>query len=214
LALLLAGMASGCGAAAPAPAAAAPRGTAPVDVGASFDIPAPVALAPKHEVTDRVEIRTSMGSMVIGLYGKEAPVTVANFLSYVDRGFYSSKIFHRVIPGFMIQGGGFDEAMTRQETDPPIRLELVPGLKDVPGVVSMARTNDPNSATAQFFICVAEAAQLNGTYSAFGMLEEGFEVAANISAVKTRTLDTDRGKMEDVPVATVVIEEVKRLPIP
>jgi len=178
---------------------------------AAWDIPEPVPLPERWDVTDRVEIKTSMGTMVVGLYGDAAPATVANFLAYVDKGFYSQKVFHRVIPGFMVQGGGYDADLARQETDPPVKLEIIPGLRHEPGTVSMARTSDPNSATAQFFVCVAITPQLNGAYAVFGKLEEGFDVAANISAVKTHRVETDRGAMDDVPVTPVFIEYIKRL---
>ncbi len=167
---------------------------------------------PKFEVTDRVEIKTSMGTMIVGLYGKAAPKTVANFLKYVDKGFYDGKILHRVIAGFMIQGGGFDENMQHIEPGDPIRLELAPGLKHEPGIIAMARQpNDLHSATSQFFICVAAAPQLNGAYSAFGKVETGEEVMYAIAGVPTHSVETDYGKMDDVPVAPVVIESIRRL---
>jgi cyclophilin family peptidyl-prolyl cis-trans isomerase len=165
----------------------------------------------ERNVTERVEIKTSMGTIVVGLYGDDAPSTVRNFLSYVDREFYNGKIFHRVIPGFMIQGGGFDPALVRAETDPSIRLEIIPGLKHEAGTVSMARTSDPSSATSQFFICVAAAPQLNGGYAAFGRVEEGLSVALDISSVPTQTATGPRGEMEDVPTQPVVIEYIRRL---
>jgi peptidyl-prolyl cis-trans isomerase A (cyclophilin A) len=169
-------------------------------------------LPPKFEVTDRIEIKTSMGSMVVGLYGKSAPSTVANFLNYVDEGFYSGKIFHRVISGFMVQGGGYDETMKHAETHDPIRLELVPGLKHETGIIAMARQpNDLHSATSQFFLCVSSAPQLNGAYSAFGKLEKGEEVMYAISGVPTHSVETEYGKMDDVPITPVVIESIQRL---
>ncbi len=175
------------------------------------EIPTPIEVPDRLKVTHRVLIETTMGAMVVGLYGNDAPATVKNFLSYVDKGFYEQKVFHRVIPGFMIQGGGFDEAMVRHETDPPIKLEIIPGLKHEPGTFSMARTNDPHSATAQFFVSVARTPTLNGAYAIFGKLEEGFEVAADISAVKTELKETERGKMEDVPSTPVLIQSIKLL---
>lgn len=167
-------------------------------------------LPPEHEVTDKIEVQTSMGTFVIGLYGKEAPKTVANFLSYVDSGFFSGKTFHRVITEFMIQGGGFDASLNKAQTQEPIRLEIIPGLRHEPGIISMARTSDPNSATSQFFVCVADAPQLNGGYAAFGKVLEGLEVVEAISRVATKTIDTSGGPMSDVPVAPVVIESVRR----
>jgi peptidyl-prolyl cis-trans isomerase A (cyclophilin A) len=174
-------------------------------------------LPPEHEVTDRVQIKTTMGDITVGLYGKDAPRTVQNFLSYVDSGFYSGKIFHRVIPGFMIQGGGFDRSLKRAPTNAPLKLEVIPGLRHEAGVISMARTSDPHSATSQFFICVGSAPQLNGGYAAFGMVESGekggngMKVVEEISEVPTNSQDTDAGPMADVPVNPVIIESVNRL---
>jgi cyclophilin family peptidyl-prolyl cis-trans isomerase len=176
-------------------------------------VPKEPDLPPKFDVTDRIEIKTSMGSMVVGLYGKNAPATVANFLSYVDEGFYKGKIFHRIISGFMIQAGGYDETMKHGETHEPIRLELVPGLKHETGIIAMARQpNDLHSATSQFFLSVSSAPQLNGAYSAFGKLEKGEEVMYAISGVPTHSVETEYGNMDDVPITSVVIETIQRLP--
>jgi peptidyl-prolyl cis-trans isomerase A (cyclophilin A) len=169
------------------------------------------SLPPEHLVTDRVEIRTSKGNITVGLYGNEAPHTVANFLEYVDKGFYSGKVFHRVIPGFMIQGGGFDTELNRAPTNAPISLEIVPGLQHEAGIISMARTTDPHSATSQFFICVANAPQLNGAYAAFGKVEQGMDVAEAIESVPTKTVDTGSAPMANVPITPVVIESISRL---
>ncbi|MCP4675407.1 MAG: peptidylprolyl isomerase [Deltaproteobacteria bacterium] len=168
-------------------------------------------LPPEHEVTDRVRITTSMGSVIVGLYGKDAPRTAQNFLKYVDRGFYAGKVFHRVIAGFMVQGGGFDAELNRIETDDPIKLEIIPGLKHEPGILSMARTSDPHSATSQFFICIGIATQLNGGYAAFGRVEEGMDTVAKISQVPIGTVETNNGSMADVPSDPVIIESVDRL---
>jgi peptidyl-prolyl cis-trans isomerase A (cyclophilin A) len=210
IALLLGVSTAACGAG--RASTAVPKGDDGERTVSAFDIPAPRPVSTEREVTDRVEIKTSMGTMVLGLYGKDAPDTVRSFLSYVDRGFYAGKVFHRVIPGFMIQGGGFDAKLARSETDAPIPLEIVPGLKHEPGIVSMARTDDPGSATSQFFICVAQVPSLNGVYAAFGKVEEGVDVALDISSVPTRTATgPGGGEMSDVPVNPVVIEYVKRL---
>jgi cyclophilin family peptidyl-prolyl cis-trans isomerase len=198
---------SGCGGS----TVAAPAPTADEDPAQKYGIPEPRPVSMERNVTERVAIETSMGTMVVGLYGDDAPNTVRNFLSYVDRGFYTGKIFHRVIPGFMIQGGGFDQALERAETDPPIPLEIIPGLKHEAGVVSMARTSDPGSATSQFFVCVAPASQLNGVYAAFGRVEEGLSAALDISVVATQTATGPRGEMADVPVQPVLIKSVRRL---
>lgn len=177
----------------------------------TFELPKRTA-PPRFETTDKVAIKTSMGTITIALYGKESPTTVNNFLKYVDSGFYKGKIFHRIIDGFMIQGGGFDENLVRGETDDPIHLELVPGLRHEPGVVSMARQpNDIHSATTQFFICTTSAPQLNGTYAAFGKLSSGEDVLRAISQVPTHTVETDYGKMNDVPIKPVLIESIDRL---
>lgn len=167
---------------------------------------------PKFEVTDRVALNTSMGTIVLGLYGKEAPITVKNFLEYVDSGFYNGTIFHRIIAGFMIQGGGFDKDLDRAATREPIRLELVPGLEHTPGVISMARTpSDIHSATSQFFISVSMAPQLNGSYAAFGKVEEGEDILFAISGVPTHNVETGSGAMADVPVEPVTIDSITRL---
>jgi cyclophilin family peptidyl-prolyl cis-trans isomerase len=167
-------------------------------------------LPPRYEITHRVEIKTSLGSFIVGLYGKDAPQTVANFLHYVDSGFYPGKVFHRIIPGFMVQGGGFDQDLNKVPTDAPISLEIIPGLKHDAGTLSMARTSNPHSATAQFFICVGQAPQLNGGYAAFGKVEQGYSVVEKISGVATETADTPEGPMDDVPKIPVIIEDISR----
>lgn len=174
-------------------------------------IPQPVEVDSGFEVTHRVEIGTSMGTMVIALFGKDAPLTVASFLGYVKEGFYEDKIFHRVIPGFMIQGGGYTPDLEKAEVKEPIRLEIIPGLEHVAGTVSMARTSERNSATSQFFICVAEAKQLNGEYAAFGRLEEGFETVERISTVSTESMEAESSVLDDVPSNPVVIESASVL---
>jgi len=181
------------------------------DERAEYELPKPLDASLDPEVTDRVKIKTNMGTMVVGLYGKEVPKTVANFLSYVDSGFYEGKVFHRIIPGFVIQGGGFDKELVKAPTNAPIDLELIPGLEHTPGVISMARTNDPHSATSQFFICVGNADQLNGAYSAFGKLESGMDIANNISLLESHSAITERGQMQDVPKKSVIIESVTKL---
>ncbi len=208
VAALSALLAAGCGGTSPPPMAA----EASEEAAPEIDLPQPVAVSLDPEVTERIEMVTSSGRIVVGLFGKAAPATVANFLSYVERGFYSGQIFHRVLPAFMIQGGGFSQTMERASTGPPVRLEVIPGLEHMPGTVSMARVaSDPHSATSQFFICVAQAPQLNGGYSVFGRVEEGYEVAVEISNQRTHEVQTERGTMGDVPVTPVVIEAVNRL---
>ena len=157
-----------------------------------------------HSVTERVEITTSMGSFIVGLYGNAAPITVNNFLSYVDDGFYTDLIFHRVIPDFMIQGGGYNESMVKAPTNPPITLEIVDWLVHTPGVISMARLTTPvDSATSQFFVCVADYPSLDGVHAAFGETESGYDVAEAISLVATDS--------SDVPITPVIIESIERL---
>lgn len=159
------------------------------------------------EITDRVELETSLGKIVLALFGNDAPITTANFLMYVDEGFFDGLLFHRVIPDFMIQGGGYNEFLDQPKTHDPISLEIIEDLSHQPGVISMARAEDPVSATSQFFICVADNARLDGNYAAFGATVEGYDIVKAISLVETRT----KGIFEDVPVVPVLIESAKRL---
>jgi cyclophilin family peptidyl-prolyl cis-trans isomerase len=159
------------------------------------------------DITDRVELVTNLGTIVLALFGHDAPITTANFLVYVDEGFFDGLIFHRVIPDFMIQGGGYDEYLDEQAAHDPIALEIVEALSHQKGVISMARTNEPNSATSQFFICVEDKSKLDGKYAAFGATLSGYEVAEDISLVETHTM----GFFDDVPVETVFIESARRL---
>ena len=163
----------------------------------------------------RVEMKTSQGKVVIELYPEKAPKTVENFLKYAREGFYEKTIFHRVIDGFMIQGGGFDEKMVQKPTRAPVVNEaqaaLKAGLKNDIGTVAMARTADPDSATAQFFINVADNGPLNYPahdgygYTVFGKVVEGMDTVNKITKVATGT----RGFHQNVPLAPVVIESVK-----
>jgi cyclophilin family peptidyl-prolyl cis-trans isomerase len=159
----------------------------------------------------KVKLETSMGDMVIELNAEAAPVTVKNFLRYVEEGFYDGTIFHRVIPDFMIQGGGFTAEMTKKETHAPIVNEAGNGLKNERGTTAMARTSDPDSATAQFFINHADNDFLNYTndsnpgYAVFGKVVEGMEAVDQIATVET---SSQKG-MEDVPTEPVVIKSSK-----
>jgi peptidyl-prolyl cis-trans isomerase B (cyclophilin B) len=154
-----------------------------------------------------VKLKTNKGDIVIELNEEAAPVTVRNFLKYVEEGFFDGKIFHRVIPNFMIQGGGFTEDMSQGRTHDPIINEAANGLKNKRGTIAMARTNDPNSATAQFFINHKDndflnyAGPANPGYAVFGKVTEGMDVVDAIASVKTTT----RQGMDDVPVEAVVI---------
>jgi len=158
----------------------------------------------------KVILDTTKGQLTIELYPGKAPETVKNFLAYVDAGFYNGTIFHRVIPKFMIQGGGFTPDMQQKATRPPIKIESDNGLKNDRGTIAMARTPDPTSATAQFFINSVDNGFLNFTaktdkgwgYAVFGKVVQGMEVVDAISKVKTGA--------RDVPVETITITGAKR----
>jgi cyclophilin family peptidyl-prolyl cis-trans isomerase len=160
-----------------------------------------------------VVMKTSLGDVKIELDKAKAPVTVDNFLVYVNDKFYDGTIFHRVIPAFMIQGGGFDKDMNQKKTKAPIKNEAGNGLKNVTGTLAMARTSDPNSATAQFFINTKDNAFLdhkNDTaqgygYAVFGKVVDGMDVVKKIEQVQTTT----RPPYENVPVTAVVIESIR-----
>ncbi len=159
----------------------------------------------------RVKLQTTKGDIIIELNEKKAPVTVKNFLAYVQEGFYDGSIFHRVIPNFMIQGGGFTRDMNRKKPHPPIVNEGKNGLKNNRGTIAMARTPDPDSATSQFFINHKNNASLNYVkggnpgYAVFGKVIEGMDTVNAIAAVKTTTV---KG-MRDVPAEPVVIKSAK-----
>ncbi|WKX73835.1 peptidylprolyl isomerase [Streptomyces sp. XD-27] len=162
----------------------------------------------------RVRLSTSLGDIVLELNSEKAPKTVENFLNYVDRGHYNGTIFHRVIPGFMIQGGGFTADMAQKPVDAPIDNEANNGLENICGAVTMARTNDPHSATAQFFINTVDNDFLDHTsptpqgwgYAVFGQVIEGMNVVDAIRGVET----TSKGYHQDVPVEPVIIERAER----
>jgi cyclophilin family peptidyl-prolyl cis-trans isomerase len=155
-----------------------------------------------------VLMQTSLGSIKLELDEDKAPISVANFLSYVDDHFYDNTIFHRVIPNFMIQGGGFEPGMKQKQTKAPIKNESGNGLSNVRGSIAMARTNDLNSATAQFYINVVDnSGGLDGAkYTVFGKVVEGMDVVDKIKAVPTGR----SGHHENVPVNDVVIQSVRR----
>jgi peptidyl-prolyl cis-trans isomerase B (cyclophilin B) len=163
----------------------------------------------------RVELTTNFGRIVLELDDAEAPKTVENFLTYVGNGHYDGTIFHRVIDGFMVQGGGFTAEMAQKPTLAPVPNEADNGLKNTAYTVAMARTSDPHSATAQFFINVSDNEFLNYTaknpsgwgYTVFGRVTEGQDVVDRIKQVRTGTV---RG-MQDVPTQPVVIESAKTL---
>ena len=161
-----------------------------------------------------VKLETSMGNIVIELNEQAAPVTVKNFLGYVEAGFYDGTIFHRVIPGFMIQGGGFTKQMAEKDTRAPIINEAKNGLSNEKGTIAMARTSDPDSATAQFFINHRDNDFLDyiddnkAGYAVFGKVTEGMDVVDAIASVETTT----RNGMDDVPVEPVIIQSAKVVP--
>jgi peptidyl-prolyl cis-trans isomerase A (cyclophilin A) len=157
-----------------------------------------------------VIMSTSLGDIKIELYPDKAPITVENFLSYAKDGFYNGTIFHRVIPGFMIQGGGFTPDMQQKPTKSPIKNEADNGLKNEPGTIAMARTSVVDSATSQFFINQVDNQFLNhGSrdfgYAVFGKVVEGMDVVNKIAQVKTGRV----GPFQDVPIEPVVVESVK-----
>lgn len=159
-----------------------------------------------------VVMKTSMGTVKIELFEEKAPISVKNFLTYVDDKFYDETIFHRVIPNFMIQGGGFNvKGDEKKKTRDPIKNEAANGVANDRGTLAMARTNDPDSATAQFFVNVKDNAFLNRSaqgagYAVFGRVIEGMDVVDKIKAVKTAT----NGSNGDWPVEDVKIESIRR----
>lgn len=162
----------------------------------------------------KVELKTSLGSIVLQLDPAKAPKTVENFLQYVKDKHYDGTIFHRVINGFMIQGGGFTPDMVQKPTRPPVPLEAKNGLKNDSYTIAMARTGDPNSATSQFFINVKNNDALNAPnpdghgYTVFGKVVQGQDVVDRIKAVATG----NRGPYQNVPTTPVVIESAHLLP--
>jgi len=173
-----------------------------VDAGAAADDDKPI-----------VVLETSMGPITIELDKAKAPITVENFLKYVDAGFYDNLIFHRVMPGFMIQGGGMDDKMQEKATNPQIKNEASNGLKNERGTLAMARTSNPNSATAQFFINLVDNSRNLGPggvdpfgYAVFGKVIDGMDTVDKIAKVQTG----QRGGHGDVPVQPVYIKSAKR----
>jgi cyclophilin family peptidyl-prolyl cis-trans isomerase len=162
-----------------------------------------------------VSITTSLGTIELELYPAKAPKTVKNFLQYVDKGFYNGTVFHRVIPGFMIQGGGFEPGMRLKPTALPVRNEANNGLANVVGTIAMARTSDPHSATAQFFINTADNVALDHKgknhqgwgYCVFGKVTKGMEVVTQIESMPTG----QAGPFGDVPQRDVMITRIERV---
>ncbi len=176
-----------------------------------------IGIMPAHTLADaahpRVSMQTSLGEIVLELDRVNAPITVDNFMKYVESGFYNGTIFHRVIDGFMIQGGGYTTDLTKKSTSPPIKNEANNGLKNKRNTIVMARTGDPHSATAQFFINVVDNSFLDHTgpnmrgwgYAVFGKVAQGMSVIDQI-----RKTPTGPGGMfpKDVPQTPVIIKSV------
>ena len=165
--------------------------------------------APAKSSAPHVLITTTNGDIEIELDPVKAPISSKNFLAYVDKGFYTNTIFHRVIPGFMVQGGGFTQQMQQKETKAPIKNESKNGLHNVRGTLSMARTSVPDSATSQFFINVKDNDFLDqgDGYAVFGKVVKGMDVVDVIVNSQTTT----RGGMKDVPADPVFIKSAKRI---
>ena len=176
--------------------------------------------AQDNESTLRVKLVTSAGDITLRLFPEKSPVTVENFLAYVDSGFYNGTIFHRVISNFMVQGGGFTTAMTEKVSGEPIVNESRNKLHNIRGTVAMARTSDPDSATAQFFINQRSNLQLDWApgkegYTVFGEVVKGMGVVDFIATAETDTglMATGAGQrpFQDVPVEAIVINEIVRV---
>jgi len=167
-----------------------------------------------HAGNPQLELKTAQGTVVIELYPDKAPKSVENFLQYAKDGFFNGTIFHRVIPDFMIQGGGFTPDMKQKETRAPIQNEANNGLKNESGTLAMARTGDPHSATAQFFINLKDNSFLDYPsrdgwgYAVFGKVVQGMEIVQKIARLPTANF----GPHQNVPTTPVVIESVKLLP--
>lgn len=171
-------------------------------------------MADADKKNPEVLLETTSGDILVELYPDKAPETVANFLRYVDEGFYDNTIFHRVIPGFMIQGGGMTTKMSEKPTHEPVKNEADNGLKNERGAIAMARTMDPHSATAQFFINHADNNFLDHRsptpdgwgYAVFGKVIDGMDVVDKIAKVKTKSV----GGYDDVPTDMVLITKASR----
>ncbi|NJC87657.1 MAG: peptidyl-prolyl cis-trans isomerase [Desulfuromonas sp.] len=165
---------------------------------------------------ETVVMETSLGSITLELDNVKAPASVANFLAYADAGFYDGTIFHRVIPNFMIQGGGYTVDLKQKPTQPPVKNEAANGLKNLRGTIAMARTRVVDSATSQFFINHKDNPALDHRaptpdafgYAVFGKVVKGLEVVDKIAAVQTRPVNA---LFQDMPVETVVIKSVRRV---
>ncbi len=171
------------------------------------------ASVPALAATD-VQVTTNLGQFTLQLNDAKAPITTQNFLRYVDNGSYVGSIFHRVIPGFMAQGGGFNEKMQRLPTFEPIKNESNNGLKNLTATIAMARTSDPDSATRQFFINYKDNTFLDSTqnkpgYAVFGKIISGFDVVQKMTSIPTESLPNG---MQNVPQTPIVITAMKVIP--
>jgi len=168
---------------------------------------------PMSEAAPKVKLTTSLGDITLQLDAEKAPLSTANFLTYVNEGFYNGTIFHRVIPGFMAQGGGFDTSFSQKPTHAPIKNEANNGLPNKRGSIAMARTNVPDSATAQFFVNYKDNAFLNYTsptangwgYAVFGEVVDGMDVVDAMAKEPTG----NKGGHQDVPKTDIVIEKAE-----
>lgn len=164
-----------------------------------------------NSMTENVVFETSLGNFEVILNREKAPTTVANFVNYVNAGFFDGLCFHRVIKDFMIQAGGFYPNATFKQPGDPIQIESANGLKNVKGAIAMARSSDPNSATSQFFINTVDNPSLDYPsfdgygYTVFGMVTEGIEVVEAIESVATHTRETPFGDLADWPIEPVII---------
>ena len=182
-------------------------------LAAAFALAMPLsAQSPAAAKNPIVVVKTSLGTFKAELYQDKAPGTVANFLKYVDDKFFDGTVFHRVIDGFMIQGGGMDKELNKKPTRAAVQNEAKNGLKNTTGTLAMARTSDPHSATAQFFVNVKDNAFLDSPgqdgwgYCVFGKVTEGMDVVDKIKAVPTAT----KNGMQNVPQQPVTIESIRR----
>ena len=172
-----------------------------------------VPLSEKEKEIKVVTFETTMGPIVIELFEEDAPITTKNFLDYANSGFYNGTLFHRVIPGFVIQGGGLEPGMQDKSGNPPIENEANNGQKNLKWSLSMARTNDPDSATSQFFINLENNSNLDHTsetpqgwgYAVFGTVIDGFETVEAIASVSTGSA----GHHQDVPLEDITVQKTK-----
>ncbi|WP_415888746.1 peptidylprolyl isomerase [Neptuniibacter sp. SY11_33] len=165
-----------------------------------------------EQANPQIVMKTNLGDIKLELYPEKAPITVKNFLDYVDSGFYEGTIFHRTIAGFMIQGGGFTQELERKEVRDPIKNESTNGLSNLQGTISMARTNFPDSATSQFFINAVNNYNLDARgrrpgYAVFGKVTDGLDLVVRIS----RSPTAPKGGHRNVPQQAVIIEKIERL---